>query len=84
MCLAVPVEVVEVSGRTAKVRCLGELKAVDSSLISGLRRGDYVLVHGGLAVQKLDRKDAEETLALLDEICGDAGVQEAGVKTGRR
>jgi hydrogenase expression/formation protein HypC len=68
MCLAVPVEVVEVTGDSARVRSLGEVKTVDSSLISGLKRGDYVLVHGGLAIQKLDADDARKTLELLNQM----------------
>ena len=76
----------EVGGGTAKVKCLDEIKDVDCSLTPGLRRGDYVLIHGGLAVQKLDRKDAEETLALLDEVCRrpEAAKPLEGVRTARR
>ena len=69
MCLAFPMKVVEVDGKTAKVEFQGEVKTVDSSIISGLKKDDYVLAHGDMAIQKLDRKDAEETLKVLNEIC---------------
>ena len=69
MCFAFPVRVVEVDGNKARVEDDGEVKMVDVSMLSGLKRGDYVLAHGDLAIQRLDKKDAEETLSVLNDIC---------------
>lgn len=69
MCLAFPVRVVDLDGKTAYVDVGGERKAVDASMLGGLKKGDYLLAHGSLAIQKLEKKDAEETLRVLNEIC---------------
>jgi len=68
MCLAEPVKVLSVDGMSAKVDVEGTVKSVDASLVRGLRRGDHVLVHGTMIIQKLTRQDALETLNLIREI----------------
>ncbi len=70
MCLAFPVRVLAVEGGSALVELQGERRSVDVTMLSGLKAGDYVLAHGDLAIQRLDKKDAEETLKILNEISG--------------
>jgi len=68
MCLAIPAKVVEVKGETAKVDFgAGTIRDVNVSLVEA-RVGEYVIVHAGYAIEVLDRKAAEETLALWNEI----------------
>jgi len=68
MCLAIPAEVKEVKGNTAKVDFGGGvLREVNISLVDA-HVGEYVLVHVGYAIQVLDRKAAQETLQLWNEI----------------
>jgi len=68
MCLAVPAKVLEVKGDIAKVDFgHGIVREVNVMLVE-VRVGEYVLVHAGYAIQVIDRKDAEETLRLWDEI----------------
>jgi hydrogenase expression/formation protein HypC len=68
MCLAIPAKVVEISGNTAKVDFgAGTVREVDVSLVDA-KIGEYVIVHAGYAIEVLDRKAAEETLALWNEI----------------
>jgi hydrogenase expression/formation protein HypC len=68
MCLAIPAEVKEVHGETAKVDFGGGvLREVNISLVD-VQVGDYVLVHVGYAIQVIDKKAAEETLQLWNEI----------------
>ena len=68
MCLAVPAKVFEVKGDIAKVDFgHGIVREVNVMLVEA-RVGEYVLVHAGYAIQVVDRKDAEETLRLWDEI----------------
>ncbi len=68
MCLAVPAKVLKVDGDVAKVDFgQGIIREVNVMLVEA-RVGEYVLVHAGYAIQTIDRKAAEETLQLWDEI----------------
>jgi len=68
MCLAVPARVVSVEdGATATVDFGGVLQEVALDLVPGTCIGDYVIVHVGFALERLDQAEAEKTLALLGE-----------------
>ena len=69
MCLAVPMEVVEVVDDRARVRSRGVEKEVYLDIVD--RRpgvGDYVVVHAGFAIHSLTPEEAEESLKLFDEM----------------
>jgi len=69
MCLAVPTLVLRTDGMTATVDAYGARRDVSLLLLpEEVSAGDYVLVHAGFAIQKLDKETAGETLSLLDEI----------------
>jgi|ADurb_Met_03_Slu_FD_contig_31_1767469_length_487_multi_1_in_0_out_0_1 hydrogenase assembly chaperone HypC/HupF len=74
MCLAIPVRVVEIdaSGDAGKVDYLGTKIGANFALIRDVRIGDWVIVHAGFAISRLDEAEARETLALLRD------VQDAG------
>ena len=68
MCLAIPARVMSVKGEKAQVDFgEGVLREVNISLVDPTV-GDYVLVHAGYAIQKMDEKEAKETLALWNDI----------------
>ena len=68
MCLAIPAKVIKVQGDIAKVDFgEGVLRDVNVMLVNALV-GEYVLVHAGYAIQVIDRKAAEETLQLWEEL----------------
>ena len=68
MCLAIPAKVLGVKDGVAQVDFgNGVLREVSVMLVEA-RRGDYVLVHAGYAIEVLDEKEAEKTLRLWDEI----------------
>ncbi len=80
MCLAVPVKVEELLD-AGMVRCrVGEsdtfVTASDALLEEAPAIGDYVIVHAGFALRKIEPKEAEETLRLLREMTAlvDAGA----------
>lgn len=70
MCLAVPMKIVQLTGTDAVVELGGVQRPVNLTLISDkeIKTGDYVIVHAGFAIQKLDNADAEERLKLLQEM----------------
>ncbi len=66
MCLALPVRVVELrDGDLAVVDAGGVRKEVSVALVDGVAAGDYVIVHVGHALTRLDPAEAERTLALF-------------------
>ena len=71
MCLAIPGEVLSISGtdpllREGRVRFAGIVKAVNLAFAPEAGPGDYVLVHAGFAIAVIDEAQAAQTLALLD------------------
>ncbi len=68
MCLAIPAQVVSVKDNTAIVDFGGVKRSVSIALLEKLEPGDYVIVHTGYAIQKMDRKEAEESLELWREV----------------
>ena len=75
MCLAIPALVVELPEDDVAVVDLGGVrKRISLLLVEGVAVGDYVIVHVGFALSRLDPEEAEETLALLHEVA--AGTEE--------
>jgi hydrogenase expression/formation protein HypC len=69
MCLALPVRVVEVGAAdTAVVDLGGVKKEISIALLDDVQVGDYVILHVGYALSKLDPAEAEKTLALFAEL----------------
>ncbi|MBK6402903.1 MAG: HypC/HybG/HupF family hydrogenase formation chaperone [Rhodocyclaceae bacterium] len=69
MCLAIPARVAEIlEGDQAIVDLGGVRKDVSLALLDDVNIGDYVIVHVGYALQKLDPEEAEKTLALFAEM----------------
>jgi hydrogenase expression/formation protein HypC len=69
MCLAIPALVVELRDEDkAVVDLAGVRKEISLALVENVAIGDYVIVHVGYALSKLDPEEAEKTLALFAEI----------------
>jgi hydrogenase expression/formation protein HypC len=73
MCLAIPgkiVEIVDLENQIAKVEVGGVKRNVNIGMLDKdeARIGDYVLIHVGFAMSKIDEAEAEETLRVLNEI----------------
>ena len=68
MCLAVPQEVITITGDRAEVALSGNVREADITLVDDVNVGDWVLVHAGFAIEKLTREEAEETLRLFSQV----------------
>lgn len=69
MCLAIPAQVVELrDGDNALVDLAGVRKEISLALVDSVAVGDYVIVHVGYALNKLDPEEAARTLALFAEL----------------
>jgi hydrogenase expression/formation protein HypC len=68
MCIAIPAKVVQVTEHEAEVDLMGNTKKVNIDLVAEeLKPGDYVLVHAGYAIEKIEESIALETLAIFEE-----------------
>ncbi len=71
MCLAIPVRIAEIlPDDMAKVSLGGVTKTVSLALVENIDVGDYVILHVGFALTKLDAREAEKTLEMLAEMAG--------------
>jgi len=69
MCLAVPLRVIALLGEDwAEAEVGGVVSRVSIALIGEVNVGDYLIVHAGFAITRLDVEEAEKTLALFAEI----------------
>jgi hydrogenase expression/formation protein HypC len=70
MCLAIPAKVLSVDGPAARV-LIGDTEYNASLLlIDDVKAGDYIMLHAGFAIQKVDEEEAIETMRLLNEVAG--------------
>ena len=68
MCLAVPAKVIQVfENKTALVDILSVQQLTDISLVD-VKEGDWILIHAGVAINKIDSQMAEETINILKEL----------------
>jgi len=68
MCLGIPMKVLKINGDFAEVASGRLLRNINIQMLPGIRPGDYILVHAGFAIQKVDPQQARETLRIVDEI----------------
>jgi hydrogenase expression/formation protein HypC len=77
MCLAIPSKIIEIENETAIVDADGASRKISLLLVEDAAPGDYVIVHAGFAIRKIDEAEALESLrflreaaALMDETAG--------------
>jgi hydrogenase expression/formation protein HypC len=68
MCLSVPGKILKIKKNMARVDVGGLLRDISLDLCPEVSIGEYVLIHAGFAIQKVDEKEAEETLDLLKKM----------------
>ena len=69
MCLGIPAKVIEIdNSNQGKVDYLGTKVRTNFALLDDVKPGDWVIVHAGFAITKLNEEEAKETLSMLREI----------------
>jgi hydrogenase expression/formation protein HypC len=68
MCLAIPAKVISVNGPGAVVSIEDVEYTASLLLIDDVKPGDYIMLHAGFAIEKVDAEEAAETLRLLNEM----------------
>ena len=68
MCLAIPMEITEIDGNEAVAEAGGIRKNVRLDLLEDAKLGDYILIHTGYAIEKLDPEEARETLEIIKQV----------------
>jgi hydrogenase expression/formation protein HypC len=68
MCLGIPAKIIRIDDEFAEVSIDGARIQIGLQLVEDIKIGDYVLVHTGYALEKLNEKEAIETLRLIREL----------------
>ena len=68
MCLGIPVKIISRQDQRGVAEIDGVTRLIDLRMVEDAQVGDYVLLHAGFGIQKIDEREALETLALLREI----------------
>ena len=76
MCLGIPSKIISIKDLSAVIDVYGAQRNISIMLLENeVKIGDYVLVHAGFAIQKLQEDDAKETLKLFDEYLEGINIQ---------
>ena len=67
MCLAIPLKIVSIDGKTAVGEAAGLTQKVRVDFLPDLKIGDYVMVHAGFAIQKMTEEQAKLDLSCIEE-----------------
>lgn len=67
MCLGIPGKIIEINGDMAAIDVAGTRKDASLRLMEKAAVGDFVIIHAGFAIEKVDTEKAEETLRLIRE-----------------
>jgi len=67
MCLAIPAKIEKIESNRAEVDIRGLKRSIGLHMMPDAKIGEYVLVHAGFAIQRIDPQEAEDTYRLLEE-----------------
>lgn len=68
MCLAIPFKIVEIDGKEALGEALGMRRKIRLDFIRDARIGEYVMVHAGFAIERLEESQALEDIGAWEEM----------------
>lgn len=85
MCLAVPMRISEIGkDGMGVVELDGSRHEADLSLVNAPRVGEYVIVHAGYAIERLDEKEADERLSLFRQLAETSRERSSDDENGER
>lgn len=67
MCLSIPAKVEKIDGEMATVSVGGATYQASLQMLDDVKEGDYILMHTGFAIQKIDEEEAKESLKAFQE-----------------
>ena len=70
MCLAIPAKVTAIEGMMARVEVAGVAKTASIHMVDEVKVGDFLIIHAGFALSRLDEEEAVATLRLLEQMGG--------------
>lgn len=73
MCLAIPAKIIKIENGMGTIDMEGTRREVSLLLQEDAGVGDYVIVHAGFAIQKLDEEEAAESLKFLRQMVSETG-----------
>ncbi len=76
MCLGVPMKVISIEDDVAVCEIDGVRREASLMMVEGVEVGDFILIHAGFAIEKLDEDDARETLELFRQLVAQGVVAE--------
>lgn len=68
MCVGLSAQVEKIENGSALVNCMGARRLVAADLLPGIRPGDYVMIHAGMAIARITAEEAEETRKIMEEL----------------
>ena len=68
MCLAIPLKLVEINGKTAVGEAMGMRREIRVDFIEEPKIGDYVIVHAGFAIERLPEQQALEDIEAWEDV----------------
>ena len=68
MCLSIPAKIISIDGDTAHASIGGSVVEISLQLLDDVKTGDYVLVHTGFALEKINEEEALSTLEMINEL----------------
>ncbi|MCK5148161.1 HypC/HybG/HupF family hydrogenase formation chaperone [bacterium] len=68
MCLAIPMKLIKIEGERGTVEAGGVQRQIGLQMTPDADIGDFLIIHAGFSIQRMEEKEALETLALFEEM----------------
>jgi len=68
MCLGLPGKIIELNDNKCVVDIMGATREIAIDFLKDIKIGDYVLIHAGCAISKIDEEEANNTIELIQEL----------------